>query len=283
MAARGDNTMNRLEEILSALVEQHGIIQLSEEEYEEQQCKWANENAGNLNEVDGYSCDKCKNKGVIYILKENTLAGRREMVQRPCECNAIRGSLMRAKASGLNNVLSDYTFAKYIVSEEWQESVKEKARMFCKDDSAHWYYIGGQSGSGKTHICTAIAGHYIKHGKNVRYMLWRDDAVKLKQAVNDYEEYQKIMEEFKRADVLYIDDLFKVQQGAQPTAADINLAFEIINCRLMDKEKITIISSEYTITQALQIDEATIGRIYQKAGIYKIDIPKDSKKNYRLR
>lgn len=276
--------MNRLVDILAKLESKHGCEEkLTAEQYEEKQCEWANANVGDLNEQDGYNCDICKNKGVVYILIENPYTKRREMCMRKCECMKIRSTLRRAKASGLNNILTDYTFPKYEVVEDWQKEIKLKAQSFCMDDEARWFYIGGQSGAGKTHICTAIAGHYIKVGKDCRYMLWRDDAVKIKQLVNDYTEYQRIMNEYKQVDVLYIDDMFKSQNGAEPTKADINIAFELLNNRLMDKDKITIISSEFTIADALLFDEATIGRIYQQAGEFKIDIPKDIRKNYRLK
>ena len=280
--------MTKLEEILKKLNSEHGTTeQPTAEQFEEMQCKWANEDSGNLNEKDGYNCDVCKNKGYIYFLQKSPYSNANEMTVRNCECMKIRKTLARAKESGLNNILSDYTFPKYETAEDWQKGIKEKAMSFCTDDEARWFYIGGQSGAGKTHICTAIAGHYIKQGKNCRYMLWRDDAVKLKQLVNDFTEYQKLMTEFKQADVLYIDDLFKSQvgpqQNAEPTKADINIAFELLNNRLMDKDKITIISSEYMITEALEFDEATVGRIFQNAGQYKVSIPKDRTKNYRLR
>lgn len=269
----------RIDEILTKLNYEYGDREpLSKEEYEELQCKWANDNEGNLNEKDGHNCDKCKNKGIVYYLNE-----QRNLVVKDCECMKIRKTLRRAKASGLDNVLSDYTFAKYDAAEDWQKDIKNKAMEFCKDDNSNWFYIGGQTGAGKTHICTAIAGYYIKHGKDCRYMLWRDDAVKLKQLVNDHVEYQKMIEPLKNVDVLYIDDLFKVQRGAEPTGADINLAFELLNSRLLDSEKITIISSEFPIVEALQFDEGTIGRVYQQTGKYKIDIPRDIAKNYRLR
>lgn len=280
--------MTKLEEIMLKLNEKLGTMELpTAEQFEEMQCKWANDNSGDLNEKDGYNCDLCKNKGVIYFLQKSPYSSRNEMTVRNCECMKIRGTLIRAKKSGLNNILTDYTFPKYQTFEDWQNGIKEKAMAFCKDAEANWFYIGGQSGAGKTHICTAIAGHYIKQGKNCRYMLWRDDAVKLKQLVNDFTEYQKLMNEFKQAEVLYIDDLFKSQigneQSAEPTKADINIAFELLNNRLMDKEKITIISSEYMITEALEFDEATIGRVFQSTGQYKLSIPKDRAKNYRLR
>ena len=155
--------------------------------------------------------------------------------------------------------------------------------LFCKDEDAKWFYIGGQSGIGKSHLCTAIAGYYIKQGKDVRYMLWRDDVVKLKQLANDYSGYQELMQPFKDVDVLYIDDMFKSQSGAEPTRADINIAFEILDARLRSKDKITIISSEFTINEAMAFDEAVVGRVYQKCGIYKIDIARDKNKNYRLK
>ena len=246
-------------------------------------CDRMNAQVGNLNEYDGYNCDECKNKGIIYYVTTYPNTDVEYVVTRDCKCKSTRATLRRAKKSGLGNVLSDCTFQKYEATEEWQQQIKQKAQMFCKDDNARWFYIGGQSGAGKTHICTAISGWYLKQGKDCRYMLWRDDAVKLKALVNEYEEYQKLISEFKDVDVLYIDDFLKTQSGQAPTQADINLAFEILNNRVMDKTKITIISSEYPIAEALEFDEATIGRIYQQAGIYKISIDKDMKKNFRLR
>lgn len=275
--------MTKLEQILKNLQDKHGGGQaLTEEQYEEMQCKWANDNEGNLHEKDGYNCTVCKNKGIVYFLQKS-YKDSNVMTVKNCECMRIRNTLKRAKESGLNNILTDYTFDKYETTEQWQTVIKNKAQEFCADNTANWFYIGGSTGIGKTHICTAIAGHYIKQGKECRYMLWRDDAVKLKQLVNEYTEYQNIINDFKQADVLYIDDLFKSQSGSEPTKADINLAFELLNNRIMDKDKITIISSEFLITEALEFDEATIGRVYQKAGQYKLSIPKDRAKNYRLK
>lgn len=273
----------RLNRIMGELREKHGETPETPVSYEQFRCDFANNNPGNLNEHDGYNCEECKNKGIIYFVKKDDLTGWEQMTARECKCMATRRTLRRAKKSGLNNILSDCTFAKYETPEEWQKSIKSIAQMFCKDDAAKWFYIGGQSGAGKSHICTAIAGYYIKQGVDCRYMLWRDDAVKLKALVSDYEGYKSQIDEFKNIPLLYIDDFLKTQNGQVPTQADINLAFELLNYRLMDKEKITVISSEYTIAQALEFDEATIGRIYQQAGQYKLSIDKDIKKNYRLR
>lgn len=136
--------------------------------------------------------------------------------------------------------------------------------------------------SGKSHICTAIAAYYIKAGKEVRYMIWAEEAKRLKAIVND-SSYGEMIQRYKDVDVLYIDDFLKVKFGETPTAADINLAFEIINHRLLSNNKITIISSEKRLDEIMEYDEATMSRIYKETGAYKINIGKDINKNYRLK
>ena len=237
-----------------------------------------NQIPGNRNEEDGYNCELCKNRGYTWELNEDDMDTRVD-----CKCILVRSTLRRAKRSGLGDILSDYTFDKFEAFDKWQIDLKNKAQAFCKDDSSRWFFVGGQPGSGKTHICTAIAAHYIKKGLNVQYMLWCEDSKRLKALVNESTEYQNAIKKFKDVDVLYIDDLFKVQNGEQPTKGDINLAFEILNHRLMNPEQITIISSEKTLTDMLTYDEATMSRIYQHTKQYKTDIAKDIKKNYRLK
>jgi DNA replication protein DnaC len=149
-----------------------------------------------------------------------------------------------------------------------------------------WFFLGGQSGAGKTHLCTAICREFLLAGKRVRYMLWRDDVVKIKGAVTDSEEYSKMIEQFKTVDVLYIDDLFKTGKAAdnsiqKPTGADINVAFEIINYRYNNPALLTIISSELTEDELIDIDEAIGGRIYERAKAFTIG--KSRERNYRIR
>lgn len=201
---------------------------------------------------------------------------------RECKCKKIRATLKRAKRSGLGDILKDFSFNKFEATDSWQKEIKEKAQQFCTDEDAKWFYIGGQVGSGKTHICTAIASYYIKAGKEVRYMLWAEDSKFLKANVNE-NVYTERMADLKNADVLYIDDFLKVKQGEVPTPADINIAFEIINHRLMSNDKVTIISSEKQLNEVMDYDEATMSRIYQKTGQYKFSIAKDREKNYRLK
>ena len=258
-------------------IDMNNLPKLSHAELQQMNVDDFNKREGDLHEKDGYNCDLCKNKGFIARLSEDGYE-----VHRQCTCTKTRATLKRAMRSGLGNVLKDCTFDKFIDTEDWQKELKSKAKAFCTDDTAQWFYIGGQVGSGKSHICTAISGYYIKRGKEVRYMIWAEEAKKLKALVNDVN-YQELIAEYKNADVLYIDDFLKVKFGETPTAADINLAFEIINHRLVEGNKITIISSEKTLDEIMDYDEATMSRIYQKTGQYKISIGKDRNKNYRLR
>lgn len=273
------NTDDKLSAILEKLNIEYGESRkLTVEEMSQKQCDLYNNSVGNLNEYDGYDCDVCKNKGFIARVDEHGY-----QVHRYCKCKKIRDTLRRIKQSGLSDVLEDYTFNKYKANEPWQKTIKEIAQAFCNDDEAKWFYIGGQRGSGKTHLCTAIAEHYIKSGYDVKYMLWVDESKRLKSLVMDCREYQEQIEQYKNVDVLYIDDFYKVKDGDVPTSADINLAFEILNYRLSSRDKITIISSEWTLGEMLNFDESVMSRINKKVGRYKINIAKDKKKNYRLK
>lgn len=243
----------------------------------EKQCKRLNEAEGNLQEQDGIECKVCRNKGEVYFVRDE-----KYLTVKECECMKRRRTIKRAIKSGLFEALKECKLENFETQEAWQLEMKSKAYSFCTDENARWFYIGGQPGCGKTFICTAICGKLIKQGKECRYMLWRDEAVKLKASVTEME-YQKEMDELKAVEVLYIDDFLKTTNGGEPTQGDMNIAFELLNHRMLDKSKRTILSSEYPIQEALRFDEATISRIFERAGVYKISIGRDISKNYRMR
>lgn len=261
---------------------------LSPMELEEEKARWYNESVGNLNERDGYDCPLCKNKGDYMVVGESF--GVPSQALMPCKCQKARRAIMRLNKSGLKNIMRDYTFDKYETVDPWQETIKAKAIQFLKDSNHDWFFIGGQSGAGKTHICTAIAVQYIRDGREVKYMLWRDEITQIKSVVNEHDKYTELMDALKKTDVLYIDDLFKSGKGEDgkpkmPTAADVNVAFEILNYRYNNPGLITIISSERTLSELLEIDEAVAGRIAEKskAGGYCLNLKKDKSRNWRMR
>lgn len=242
-----------------------------------------NKKDGNLNEIDGYECPVCKNKGIIYGVGE--YRGHYKEVVGDCKCKPIRNSIMRMKRSGLEDVIKKYAFERFEATEPWQEAVKNQAMAFAKNPVG-WFFIGGQSGCGKSHICTAICRSLLLDGNEVYYMKWRDDISKIKAMSLDAEEREKMLDKIKNTKVLYIDDLFKTGQNPdgtapRPTSADINLAFEIINHRYCKKDLITIFSSEMQMADLIDIDEATGGRICEKA--ITLNIAKDRSRNYRTK
>ena len=226
---------------------------------------------------DGLDCPVCRNKGYYYRMTEEG-----DMVALQCACMARRKTLQKIRESGLGTMIRDYTFDNFETREPWQAELKEQAQAFCADPDAGWFYVGGQVGSGKTHICTAICADYLRRGFDVRYLMWAEKSKHLKALINDYHAYTDMLDEYKRVPVLYIDDFLKVRQGAEPSDGDLNLAFELINARLLRPGAVTVLSSERTLPEAMEYDEATISRICQQCGRYRIAIGRDRGRNYRL-
>lgn len=252
---------------------------------EELMCESFNNREGDLNKYDHHNCPVCKNRGSFMHLNENGFP-----VNVPCKCMNTRKMLRKLKKSGLSTNLKKFSFDSFLTDELWQEDLKKRAVDFTTDDNFSWFFIGGQSGCGKTHLCTAMTTYYLGLGKTAHYMLWRDEITKIKSAVTDFSEYTRLVDPLKTVDVLYIDDLFKTGNVAKtetfsPTIADVNVAFEILNSRYVNDNLITVISSELTVQELVKIDEAIAGRILEKSGLnkYCLNIHKNPSKNFRFR
>lgn len=221
--------------------------------------------------LEGYECPECLNRGYIAKISDGY------EVMSECRCMKMRRTLDRIKQSGLEKQLKFCTFKNFQTDSEWQRQMKAAAIEFIKSDSIG-FFIGGQSGCGKTHICTAMIGNFIKQGLSARYFVWREDSTMLKAIVND-REYTDCMNEFKTADVLYIDDLFKQKDVKD---ADIKLAFELIDYRSRQQLK-TIISTEMDEDALIDCDQGLAGRILQMSRGFRTVISYDRNRNYRLR
>jgi len=235
---------------------------------------------GASGDLTGYDCPKCMNRGTVAIPKEDGNISFRE-----CGCMKIRRCVWEMERSGLKNIIREKTFETYNAAESWQKAIKAGAAAYA-DKLEGWLLFCGQSGSGKTHLCTAVCRHRLLAGDEVRYMPWRDKIAELKGMSLDSERRSEIINGYKTAQILYIDDLYKTGKAADgssnPTGADVNLAFEIINHRYINRLP-TIISTEKTPQELVEIEEATGSRIIEMAGSYVFSIAKDTKRNYRLR
>ena len=224
-------------------------------------------------------CPICRGKG--WILKPAAEVGEypyEAMVK--CKCYAKRASFARIRRSGLEDAIKRCTFDNFQTPEPWQETIKRRVQAFAETPKG-WLFLGGQSGCGKTHLCTAACGSILGVGLEVRYFLWRDAATRLKAKING-PEYDLEINDYKEVPVLYIDDLFKAGRGAV-SDADISLAFELLNYRYNQMDSITIISSEFMLDDIKNFDEAIAGRIRERCAGNILNIARKPERNYRMK
>lgn len=233
----------------------------------------ANFNSVEEEPIDGVPiCEKCKNRGYIAV----PYKGWWSTIE--CSCMPKRKMILEAKLSGLGNLLEKCTFETFRIEHDWQRAMKNAAMRYVENHNGDWFYVGGQVGSGKTHICSAIVGELIKKGISAKYMLWRDEVTTIKRNMVE-DDYNVLIDKFRKAKLLYIDDFFKAD--SKPTSADINIAFEILDYRYRANLP-TIISSELLAVELMNLDESIGSRIMQKASKYMLSIAKDKSKNVRI-
>jgi len=229
---------------------------MNKEELERQR-RYANEVVGNLNTLDGIKCESCLNRGYVNKIDETYNI---VYVETCSECGYKRYIAKIVKQSGLDAIAQQYTFDNFTTNESWQGHVKEKALSYVKEDfKTNWFFIGGESGSGKTMICTAITMELLKKGKKAHYMLWRDEIMKIK-GMTMTPEYHDLIHQLQTVPV---------------------------NARY-NTNRTTIISSEYALAQIESFEKkidslggAISGRIHERAVKYEINLQQDGKRNYR--
>lgn len=231
-----------------------------------------------------YKCVLCEDEGFIC---EEDEAGHRLFSK--CKCTLAKEAIAKAKKSGLKDLLDAWTFERFMVEDNIQEAMKATALNYSaalSEGKKPWLFMGGQVGSGKSHLCTAICGQAMREGRVVRYFQWMEESRRLKAAVTE-SHFEELISPWVEAEILYIDDLFKQQRRVngdlRPTDADVRIAFSLINMRYV-RNKPTLITSEWLLTDDLiSADEATFSRVYQKCEGFLCEISRDEKKNHRLK
>ena len=188
------------------------------------------------------------------------------------------------KKAGINIKNCNMTFANFNEWNEYAARAKSIAiayfNYFPRDRNKRENSIlfCGQVGSGKTHLAISIALNLIKKNYKVVYMPYRDIITKLKQSICDADVYLELIDKFKKAEVLLIDDLYK----GKINETDVNIMFEIINYRYVNYLPI-IVSTEFDIKDILKFDESIGSRIYEMSKNYIVEMKRGIKNNYRLR
>lgn len=147
----------------------------------------------------------------------------------------------------------------------------------------------GQPGAGKTHLLMAIANNLLqKKHIPVLYFPFVEGFGDLK---DDFDALEDKLGRMKTVDVLFIDDLFKpvsvqTKEGRKrkPRATEwqVEQMYAVINYRYLNHLPI-MVSSELTVDELCDIDEALGTRIYQMCQDYTVVIKGDRKQlNHRL-
>lgn len=207
-------------------------------------------------------------------------------VFKDCVCAPKRQSQHLMKFSEITEEFKKMTFSSFIL-EGKAEVIKEAHQCavdyfvefdHIKDTRNNSISLLGQPGAGKTHLLTALANNLIiKKQISVLYFPFVEGFNDLK---DDFTVLEEKLTKMKRVGVLFIDDLFKGR--TQPTDFQIEQMFAVINYRYLNHKPI-MISSEKTVDELCDIDEALGTRIFEMSKNYTIVIKGDRKVlNHRL-
>ncbi len=221
----------------------------------------------------GVQCDKCNNRALIASLND---MGKFSV--RPCKCSGIRLTVIRLQRQGLYEAAKKKTLSGFQTDTESQRALKTLVQKFLAEKDSRWMILCGQSGAGKTHLCTAAFVRLsVDRCLDGRYLVWNSDSRRIKATAKDGDD--RMLNDFKKCDLLYIDDLFKCKRDSEPSDADIRLAFEILDYRYSNRLT-TIISSEMVLEDIQYLDEAIYRRIREMCGTYIGNISRDPGKCY---
>lgn len=169
------------------------------------------------------------------------------------------------------------------VVKEAFDTAREFTVMFkeIRETRHNGIYLGGEPGSGKTHLLMAAANELMLEGNQVLYFPFVEGMDELKSDMNDREKYREKEQRLQRIPILFIDDLFKRKKGSEPTDYEIKFMFSVINYRYLNHLPI-MVSSELDLHQLLYWDAAIGSRIAEMTARYQVILRGDPDLNYRL-
>lgn len=224
---------------------------------------------------DEYDCPICEDRG--YIFKKDEYGNE---YAEPCKCLSKKESLRKLERSGLSEAFKKKTFDNYIVEEIHQAQAKTKALKYCNtfQETNASLILCGQPGAGKTHLGIASMLKLINNNIGARYEEYISMLLNLKQASMDQVNYIKTLEKYINPKVLFLDDFLK----GIPNQADLKYIYEVINTRYL-KGKPMIISTEKSMDEILDWDEAVGSRLIEMSQGNIIEFKNNINNNYRLR
>lgn len=226
-----------------------------------------------------YRCPKCKDDEFVIVRKDD---GQEYAV--PCECRNEKAAERLLKSSKITPEFQSKGFRNF--------EQEGRPKVVLDAFKASWNYVHdlddrsipnksiallGRPGCGKTHLLMAISNNLLAKGTQVLYFPFVEGFNEIKSNLDTLE--QRIYQ-LQQAQVLYIDDLFKGRK--EITDFVIEQTFAIINYRYLEKKPV-LISSEKTIAELCEIDEAIGSRINEMCWDYLVILKGGIELNYRLR
>ncbi|RKD73653.1 DNA replication protein DnaC [Sinobaca qinghaiensis] len=232
-----------------------------------------------------YHCSNCQDRGGTV---EKTEEGYEVYV--PCPCQEQRRIDRLFKSSGISKEFQNASFQHFslkdkhsLVLEAYNTSIKYfKDFEIIRNERSNSLMLLGQPGSGKTHLLTALSNNLIKRRKvSLHYFRYVEGFNDLKDDFGKLEEKMNLM---KKVDVLFIDDLFKPARGnPRATEWQIEQMYAVINYRYFAHKPI-LISSELTLDELVNVDEALGTRLVQMATDKIVTIKGDPRQlNHRVK
>ena len=232
-----------------------------------------------------YKCPLCKDTGFILESREHL-----QPLAKECSCKVNR-DIERAWSEFGVKPSQAKRISEYKPYDKLTENAKQKVINYILnfDDKKenNWFLLMGQPGAGKSHLAIGIGVALFKEKhKKVIYMPYTEAIMGLKGNAKDFEKYTTLLEKYKNAEVLVIDDLFKdkVRNGniiADMTEIDMKHIYPLLNYRYYN-DLITIVSTECTPEMLEKLDGALAGRVMERAE-NNIVIFCGDEYNYRLR
>lgn len=205
------------------------------------------------------------------------------------------GKLLDVKYDILNNPLykhskfNHYSFKTFKTKDKGGKDIpylitmSDKAQAFANNPKGT-FIISGQTGLGKSHLCTSIVKHLMMKGYTTDYVVWQEELDRIKSI--DFELRNREYEHLGNVEVLYLDDFLKTSSNdGKISESDMRNTNNIIN-RRYTRNLITIISTELNYNDIAEIHGSLAGRLLEmsdtKNGNYFLMIANKPERNYRL-
>lgn len=239
-----------------------------------------------------YDCPICKDESGWLVKKPVDMNGREVLLDHWVECGcAKRKRIEKLFAfSEITPQMQTRTFEAFRLEDRpvCVQNAYQISKQYLTDfekvktQQENSIFLGGKPGSGKTHLLLAVANALIARGEAVLYFPFVEGLDELRSEIRENGSgYQKKLERLQRAPVLFIDDLYKIKKGDEPTKYEIKFLFSVVNYRYLNHLPM-LVSSELTLDQVIFWDDAIGSRIFQMSRDYQVHLTDGVGLNYRL-